>query len=229
METAAFFDRFSKEYESQDRYRYLFYRWMVKTIVRQVEAESCRILDIGTGTGNLALRLAMRYPNSRILGVDISSGMIKEAKAKCARMGLTNVRFEVSPVEALRIRRVGLAVSLLALHHVRDKKLVVSNVYARLTQNGKLVIGDWFMPTKDYEKEIDELRRKNPRLAKEFDRSWEDGLKGMSEEYGRRHPKEYPVSQSELAEIMREAGITRPKISKSMLPNFAVVVAEKPI
>ena len=227
MKTAAFFDKYSKEYESQDRYRYLFYRRMINGIIRQVNREACDILDIGTGTGNLAVRLAMRRPSSRILGVDLSKGMIDEARSKCDKMGITNVRFEVGPVEKLRAGKIDFAVSALAFHHVKDKRKVVSDVYAGLSQSGKLVIGDWFEPSRPYKDEVSELRRTNPKRAREFDKSWKDALKGMSGEYGKEHPKEYPVSQTDLAAIMKEAGFRKSKILKSPLPNFAIVVGIK--
>lgn len=227
MKTAAYFDKFSKEYESQDRYRYLFYRWMVDGIIRQVDRGPCDILDIGTGTGNLAIRLAMRRPDSRVLGVDLSRGMISEAKAKCVRMGVTNVRFEVGPVEKLRNGKADFAVSALAFHHIKDKGKVVSDILARLPEDGKLVIGDWFVPSGPYEAEVGELRRKDRAKAREFDRSWKDALKGMSERYGTEHPKEYPVSQTDLAAAMKDAGFSKSRVLKSLLPNFAIVVGAK--
>jgi ubiquinone/menaquinone biosynthesis C-methylase UbiE len=227
MKTAAFFDKFSKEYASQDRYRYLYYRWLTKNIINEVDREDCDIIDVGTGTGNLAVRLATKYPKSRILGVDISKGMVNEAKAKCKRMRITNVRFKISPVEKLRIGRIDFAVSALTFHHVKDKAQVISNIYDRLSENGKLVIGDWFEPTKQYKKEIGESRRKNPKMAKKFDKSWKDSLKGMSRKYGTEHPKEYPVSQTDLAAILKKAGFREPRILKSLLPNFAIVVGTK--
>lgn len=227
MKTSAFFDKFPKEYESQDRYRYLFYRWIVKSIIRQAREEDHDIVDIGTGTGNVAIRLATKYPRSRILGVDISKGMINEARTKCSRMGITNIRFMVCPVERLRTGRIDLAISALAFHHVKDKKRVMLNVHARLAKNGRLVVGDWFEPDARYRKEVDELRRKNPKMARAFDRSWASALKGMSGKYSEEHPKEYPVSQMKLVGIMQDVGFGRQKILKSLLPNFAVIVGEK--
>lgn len=226
MKTGAFFDKFSKEYESQDRYRYLFYRWMIKSIIKQIDKEDCDIVDVGTGTGNLAVRLAMKYPGSRILGIDVSKGMISEARAKCDRMGITNISFKVGSVERLRTGKVDFVVSALAFHHVKNKRLVLSSVRTRLAKEGKLVIGDWFEPSRQYKEEVDMLRRKKPRMANEFDRSWKEALKGMSDEYGKKHPKEYPVSQTELASIMKSVGFEKQTILESLLPNFAVVVGE---
>lgn len=227
MKATTFFDKFSEEYESQDRYKYLFYRWIVQNIIKQVNRGDSDIVDIGTGTGNLAFRLAMRYPKSRILGVDISKGMIGEAKAKCGRMGIRNVHFKISSVEKLRIGSIDFVVSALAFHHVRNKNLVIANIYPKLSERGRLVIGDWFEPSPKYVKEVDKLRRRNPDIARRFDESWEEALKGMSREYGEKHPKEYPVSQTDLSDIMKNSGFTKQRILKSLLPNFAVVVGEK--
>ncbi len=164
---------------------------------------------------------------SRILGVDISKGMIGEAKAKCGRMGIRNVHFKISSVEKLRIGSIDFVVSALAFHHVRNKNLVIANIYPKLSERGRLVIGDWFEPSPQYVKEVDKLRRRNPDLARRFDESWEEALKGMSREYGEKHPKEYPVSQTDLSDIMKNSGFTKQRILKSLLPNFAVVVGEK--
>lgn len=68
MKTATYFDKYSKHYESQDRNRHLFYRWLVQTIMRRVDREDGDIVDVGTGTGSLALRLAARYPGPESWG-----------------------------------------------------------------------------------------------------------------------------------------------------------------
>ena len=41
-----------------------------------------RILDLGTGTGVVALALAERYPEAEVVGIDLSPGMIEEARAE---------------------------------------------------------------------------------------------------------------------------------------------------
>ena len=40
----------------------------------------CRILDIGTGTGLVALMMAQRYPESQVVGIDIDRDAIIQAQ-----------------------------------------------------------------------------------------------------------------------------------------------------
>lgn len=39
-----------------------------------------RVLDVGTGTGDLAREILERYPRARVVGADISSGMLGEGR-----------------------------------------------------------------------------------------------------------------------------------------------------
>lgn len=227
MKTASFFDKHSKDYEAQDRSRFLFYRWVINSVVREIDGDSCDVIDLGTGTGNLAIRIASRWPKARVLGVDISRGMIAEARAKCRKMGLMNARFKVGSIEGLQAGKIDFAVSSLAFHHVRDKQHAASVICASLVEGGKLVVGDWFRPSRRYEEEVGALRRRNPDRARKFDRSWEASLKRTSRRYREEHPKEYPVSQTRLAAIFQKAGFREQRILKSPLPNFAVVVGTK--
>jgi ubiquinone/menaquinone biosynthesis C-methylase UbiE len=53
-----------------------------------------RVLDAGTGTGFAALRAAQQVgDHGRVVGVDISQGMLSEAHAEAAAANLTNVEF----------------------------------------------------------------------------------------------------------------------------------------
>jgi ubiquinone/menaquinone biosynthesis C-methylase UbiE len=234
--TEAFFDEFSRQYEAENRYKYRWYRWTVDNVIKQINGEKSVILDLGTGNGEIALRAALKFPNSSMIGMDVSSGMISEAEDKVRKLGLKNVRFVVSPMESLNsafsdlgcTERVDFVVSNLAFHHVKSKLLVIKEVYRILPANGRLVIGDWFKPTRVYEEEIEELRVKNPALSKEFDESWRDFISEPSmKEYSEKHPREYPISQTALRSMMKKAGFRKQKIIKMPLASFAVVTGEK--
>ena len=45
----------------------------------QAPVDHCRILDIGTGTGLIALMMAQRYPKAMVLGVDIDADAVVQA------------------------------------------------------------------------------------------------------------------------------------------------------
>ena len=60
-----------------------------------------RVLDLGTGTGVVALALAGRYPEAAILGIDLSPGMIDEARRKVPSELAGRVSFEVGDASAL--------------------------------------------------------------------------------------------------------------------------------
>ena len=46
----------------------------------QASSGPCRILDIGTGTGLIALMMAQRYPQASVVGVDIDASAVNQAK-----------------------------------------------------------------------------------------------------------------------------------------------------
>ena len=60
-----------------------------------------RLLDLGTGTGVVAIALAERYPDAEVVGIDLSPGMIEEARRKLPAALAGRVRFEVGDASAL--------------------------------------------------------------------------------------------------------------------------------
>ncbi len=60
-----------------------------------------RVLDLGTGTGVVALALGGRYPEAEIVGIDLSPAMIEEARRKLPAELAGRVGFEVGDASAL--------------------------------------------------------------------------------------------------------------------------------
>ncbi|GGN38861.1 MULTISPECIES: peptide chain release factor N(5)-glutamine methyltransferase [Marinomonas] len=52
-----------------------------------------RILDLGTGTGAIALALAAELPNANVVGVDLIEDAVALAKRNASRNRISNVRF----------------------------------------------------------------------------------------------------------------------------------------
>ena len=62
------------------------WRRRVVRIVRRMKPE--RIMDLATGTGDLAIKMAKRIPQARIMGVDLSENMLAVAAEKVRKQGL---------------------------------------------------------------------------------------------------------------------------------------------
>jgi release factor glutamine methyltransferase len=58
------------------------------------------ILDVGTGSGILAVTLAMEIPGARVVATDVSPGALAVASSNARRLGVRGVRGRVFPVGA---------------------------------------------------------------------------------------------------------------------------------
>ena len=89
------FDNISSKYDFLNHFLSLGvdYSWRKK--VRKIIAKSgaTRILDVATGTGDLAIEMS-KIPNTTFTGVDISNGMLEIGRVKLKQMAL-NQRIEM--------------------------------------------------------------------------------------------------------------------------------------
>lgn len=61
-----------------------------RRVVKIVEKFSPHtILDLATGTGDLAIALSQRIPSAKVIGIDLSEGMLAVARRKVAELQLT--------------------------------------------------------------------------------------------------------------------------------------------
>ncbi len=61
-----------------------------------------KVLDIACGTGMVAISVAeLIGVDAQVVGVDISTGMLDEAKRKAEVLGLKNIQFQLADAEAL--------------------------------------------------------------------------------------------------------------------------------
>jgi release factor glutamine methyltransferase len=67
---------------------------LVELVESRIENRELRIVDVGTGSGVIALTLAMKFPEAEILGIDISDDALALAQENAFRLKLVDrVRF----------------------------------------------------------------------------------------------------------------------------------------
>jgi demethylmenaquinone methyltransferase/2-methoxy-6-polyprenyl-1,4-benzoquinol methylase len=90
--SGAMFDRIAARYDAMNRVLSLgLDRGWRRRTVRALELGAApRVLDLATGTGDLAIDIARMHPDARVIGLDPSRRMLAIAQAKLARRGLAD-------------------------------------------------------------------------------------------------------------------------------------------
>jgi SAM-dependent methyltransferase len=113
-----------------------------------------RIVDVGCGTGEIARRLALKYPAAQVTGVDLEESHLARARERCQDLG-TRVRFVRGDALGLDLPPASfdLAVSRHLVQAVPDAEKVYSEMQRVLVPGGRLhVIAEdygmlWAHPT----------------------------------------------------------------------------------
>jgi demethylmenaquinone methyltransferase / 2-methoxy-6-polyprenyl-1,4-benzoquinol methylase len=80
----------------------LDHRWRAFAARQLALGAGERALDVGTGTGDLAIAAAQLYPGAQIVGVDFTPEMLQRGRQKLQRLGLGDrVQFQVGDGERL--------------------------------------------------------------------------------------------------------------------------------
>lgn len=102
-----------------------------------------RVLDVATGTGDLALLLADTYPTASVVGLDPSSGMLDVALQKLGRTSHGGrVRFEVGDAQAMPFESGSFDAATIAfgIRNVPDRARGVAEMARVLRPGGLLAI-----------------------------------------------------------------------------------------
>jgi tRNA (cmo5U34)-methyltransferase len=115
-----------------------------RTAEATVGIEVDTILDLGTGTGETAVRVVKRHPKAHLFGIDENGEMLAHARRR-----LPEAHFAVARLEdPLPPGPFDVVVSALAVHHLDGpaKADLFQRVAERLVPGGRFVMGDVVIP-----------------------------------------------------------------------------------
>jgi tRNA (cmo5U34)-methyltransferase len=105
-----------------------------------------RLLELGTGTGETALRVLLRHPDATLVGIDASGRMLEGARAALPadRADLRQQRLE----DPLPDGPFDVVFSALAIHHLDGpgKADLFGRVAEALAPGGRFVVADLVVP-----------------------------------------------------------------------------------
>jgi demethylmenaquinone methyltransferase/2-methoxy-6-polyprenyl-1,4-benzoquinol methylase len=147
------FDRIAGRYDLLNRVisLRLDLRWRKKAIDAAVSDSTESILDLGTGTGDLAFTAARYLRTGRVIGLDFSSEMLRLARVKQAgAVNSERVCFVLGSVLSLPFKdgSFDAVITAFVLRNVSDLQLLFANAFRVLKPGGKLVSIDMFPPAK---------------------------------------------------------------------------------
>lgn len=118
-------------------------RQIVQRIVDAAgEAGRGRLLDLACGPGIVTAALAGRA--AAVVAFDATPEMLRRARERCEKAGLSNVAFEQGNAEALPFGDGSFdgIVTRLAIHHFEHPARVIAEMYRTLKPGGAMVIAD---------------------------------------------------------------------------------------
>jgi ubiquinone/menaquinone biosynthesis C-methylase UbiE len=126
------------------------------------------VLDVGCGTGEIAVRIAEAFPDTRIVGVDLEEPHLERARARCAPFG-ERTRFQLGDAQALPFADASfdLVICRHVLQAVSDARRALEEMARVVRPGGRLhLIAEdygmlWCHPT---ELEADEFWQRMPWL-----------------------------------------------------------------
>jgi ubiquinone/menaquinone biosynthesis C-methylase UbiE len=143
-----------------------------------------RVLDLGCGTGTLAIQVKQREPRADVVGLDADPAMLSQAREKAERAGVELTLTEgFSTALPFEDRSFDLVLSTLFFHHLdpEPKRQSAREIARVLRTGGELHVADWGKPSDPvmaaaflgirlldgFENTADNARGELPRIFKE--------------------------------------------------------------
>lgn len=111
------------------------------SIIRNLRPNGKNILDGGCGSGVFALRVAHRYPDSQLQGLDYDMYHVEQAESDQRVLRIKNVEFRQGDLaQPLGENKYDLIFCVDVLEHISSDETVLGNFFLALKPDGNLLI-----------------------------------------------------------------------------------------
>ena len=148
-------------------------RYWKREILRQI-SNGVSFLDLACGTGILTRKIAEKFPNAKIVGVDITKSYLDVAKQNSN--SFDNISFILDDAEQLRLDSKFDCITASYLPKYCDPEVLVRNCINHLNPGGKIIFHDFTYPKNLVIKLLWNFFFTFLRLAGYFIPSWKEAL-----------------------------------------------------
>ncbi len=148
------FDRISHSYDTLNHtlsagVDKIWRRQTIKSLSKSME-KATNILDVATGTGDMAILAARQFPSAHVTGIDISDGMMAIGRQKLEKEGLTDkVVLMNADCSSLPFHNGAFdaIVSAFGLRNFANLDACLEEMHRVLSDDGHVAIADLCSPT----------------------------------------------------------------------------------
>ncbi len=224
--SGAMFDRIAARYDALNRILSFGVdrRWRRRTVAALRLPPGARVLDLATGTADLAIAIAGAHPDAEVVGLDPSGAMLRAGRRKVAARGLAaRVQLDGGTAEVLPFADASFDAVTIAfgIRNVPDRPAALREM-ARVTRPGGRVAvlelaeprGPWRAPARFW------VRTAVPVIGALLSGAWEY-------RYLQRSIAAFPAPPA-FAAALREAGLDVETVREMTFGSCCLFVARRP-
>ncbi|MCE5213610.1 MAG: class I SAM-dependent methyltransferase [Methanobacterium sp.] len=175
------FEEEAKEYDELILKLIPKYDEMIKSLIISIpfeDSKEIKVLDLGSGTGNITIAVKKRYTNAKITCVDLAERMINIAQYKLSKY--KDINYHLGDLRKIQFDSdYDLIISSLALHHLQtdqEKINIYHKIYDSLKEGGAFYNADNILASSKYLENVNikqwkDFMRKNI-SSEEIEEKW---------------------------------------------------------
>ncbi|MEM6689088.1 MAG: bifunctional demethylmenaquinone methyltransferase/2-methoxy-6-polyprenyl-1,4-benzoquinol methylase UbiE [Planctomycetota bacterium] len=204
-----------------------YWRWRAVRRMRPA-GEGSPMLDVCTGTGDLALAMAQKFTDREVVGTDFCAAMLDLARDKRMKDDATKgIDFIEADSQQLPFddNRFGAVTVAFGLRNVADTDRGLAEMMRVCVPGGQVMVLEFAQPTMPIVKQVYGFYFRNilPRIGQWFARNEKEAYDYLPESVG-----EFPFGQA-LADRMVGVGLTNVRFTPMTLGTVMIYEGTKPL